>query len=111
MLKARKTSKNLTRVELGALGIENRGIDYTTPNLGDTDMLDVLINTAPTRLDACFPTGKAPAGLEVIELASGNNFAGIDGIVKLPSIPERSYPKSAGRVYFRAIERHLRGEN
>ncbi len=104
------TSKNLTRVELGALGVENRGIDYSAPDLGDTDTLDVLINTAPTRLSACFPDGKIPPRLAVIELASGNNFAGVEGVVRLPSIPERSYPRSAGRAYFRAIERCMRGD-
>ena len=104
------TSKNLTRVELGALGVENRGIDYSAPDLGDTDALDVLINTAPTRLDGCFPDGKIPPTLEVIELASGNNFGGVVGVVKLPSVPERSYPKSAGQAYFRAAQRYMRGD-
>ena len=104
------TSKNLTRVELGVLGVENRCINYTTPNLGDIEEIDVLFNTAPTKLDDCFPGGKIPQGLEVIELASGNNFEGVTGVTKLPSIPERNYPKSAGRAYFRAIKRFMRGD-
>ena len=70
--------------------------------------LDVLVNTAPSPLAECFAGGKIPRGLCVIEVASGNNFVGVEGVVKLPSIPERSYPKSAGRAYFHAIQRYMR---
>ena len=101
------TSKNLTRVELGENGVESRYIDYANPTLGDTADLDVLINTAPTRLGSCFDGG-VPCGIRVIELASGDNFAGVEGVVRLPSIPEKNYPKSAGRAYFHAIQRYMR---
>lgn len=102
------TSKNLTRVELGKCGVESRVIDYTSPALEDLDEVDVLINTAPTPLGDCFMGGRIPSKLSVIELASGDNFAGIEGVIKLPSIPERSYPKTAGRAYFHAIQRYVR---
>jgi hypothetical protein len=49
-----------------------------------------------------------PVGTCVIDVASGNNFEGVEGVVRLPSIPEKSYPKSAGRVYFHAIQRYMR---
>ena len=101
------TSKNATRVELGALGVESRHIDYASPVLEDVGDLRVLINTAPSSLAECFPNGKTPPGLSVIELASGNNFEGVEGVVRLPSIPERFYPKSAGRAYFDAIRRFI----
>ena len=102
------TSKNVTRVALGRIGVETREINYDSPVLEDMGDLDVLVNTAPSPLGECFAGGKIPRGLCVIEVASGNNFVGVDGIVKLPSIPERSYPKSAGRAYFHAIQRYMR---
>ncbi len=102
------TSKNLTRVELGECGVESRVIDYSTPSLSDLDEVDVLINTAPAPLGSAFPDGKIPSGLTVLELASGNNFVGVEGVIRLASIPERCYPKSAGRAYFHAIQRYVR---
>ena len=102
------TSKSLTRVELGESGVESRYIDYDTPMLEDTEGLDVLINTAPTRLSGCFRGGRVPAGTRVIELASGDNFPGVEGVVRLPSIPEKNYPTSAGAAYFRAIQGYMR---
>lgn len=102
------TSKELTRVELGGLGIESRDIDYEHPSLDDLASLDVLINTAPRSLSSAFEGGKVPGGVRVLELASGNNFEGVEGVVRLPSIPERCYPRSAGRAYFHAIQRYMR---
>ena len=102
------TSKNLTRVELGERGVERREINYGAPMLDDLGNLDVLINTAPTPLGACFADGRIPKGLCVIELASGDNFRGVDGVVRLPSVPEKSYPISAGRAYFHAIQKYMR---
>lgn len=102
------TSKEFTRVELGGLGIESCAIDYSHPALEDIATLDVLINTAPCSLSICFEGGKVPDGVRVLELASGNNFEGVEGVVRLPSIPERRYPRSAGRAYFHAIQRYMR---
>ena len=102
------TSKNVTRVALGRLGVESREINYASPTLEDIRDLDALVNTAPSPLAECFHDNKAPRGLCIIEVASGNNFDGIDGVVRLPSIPEKNYPKSAGRAYFHAIQRFMR---
>jgi dipicolinate synthase subunit A len=102
------TSKNATRVALGGLGVETRELDYNAPSLDDIEDLDVLINTAPSPLSACFKEKKVPVGTCVIDVASGNNFEGVEGVVRLPSIPEKNYPKSAGRVYFHAIQRYMR---
>ena len=88
--------------------MESRVIDYASAALEDLDELDVLINTAPTPLANCFEGRRIPRGLSVIELASGKNFDGVEGVIKLPSIPERSYPKTAGRAYFHAIQRYVR---
>ena len=102
------TSKEVTRVELGGLGVESHGINYECPELEDLSSVDVLINTAPRSLSTAFKGGRIPRGVRVIELASGNNFEGVEGVVRLASIPERYYPKSAGRAYFHAIQRYMR---
>ena len=101
------TSKNATRVALGACGIRtevyerDEGIINIDPEVG------VLINTAPTPLEKSFQDGVIPRGLSVIELASGNNFGGISGVVRLASLPEKRYPDSALEVYYRALLRGL----
>lgn len=102
------TSKELTRVALGGVGIESCDINYDHPTLDDLSSLDVLINTAPRSLSSCFSRGVIPDRVCVVELASGNNFEGVEGVIKLPSIPERSYPRSAGHAYFHAIQRFMR---
>ena len=101
------TSKNATRVELGALGIKTESYDRAEGVLPLANDVDVLINTAPTSLAATFPTGAVPSSMTVIELASGKNFEGISGVVTLPSLPERIYPDSAAKIYYRAIMRSL----
>ena len=45
----------------------------------------------------------------MIEVASGDNFAGVSGVVRLPSIPDRLYPESSAKLYFEGIKRHLFG--
>ena len=102
------TSKKLTRVELGECEIETVYTDYTGAPL-DFSGLDVLINTAPADLSASFPSGAVPLGLLVIELASGNNFSGVGGVVSLQGIPERSYPDSATEAYLSSVLPRLLG--
>ena len=70
----------------------------------DLSGLDVLINTAPAPI---FTKESIPEGLRIMELASGENFAGIPGVEKYPSVPARMFPYSAGRAWGKAIERHL----
>ena len=95
------TGSEKTSVSLGEYGIDASLVTRGEP-LPEIDA-DILINTAPTDLSASFPTGKLPRGLRVIELASGENFMGVEGIERLPGIPDRSYGKSAGRTYFSRI--------
>lgn len=100
------TSNNATRLRLGELGVPTLAYDRGTGVLPEVGALDVLINTAPIPLGATFPEGIGE-GLTVIELASGNNFAGVEGVVRLPSIPDRLYPTTAGRIYFEAVKRAM----
>ena len=66
-------------------------------DLGD---LDILINTAPAVI---IPDEKIPKNLEIMDLASGNIFKPSQRLRKLASIPEKMYPKTAGRLYAEAI--------
>lgn len=96
-----------------AVALAECGIDVTQSGIEcggvrDFSGLDVVINTAPADMRASFADGKIPEGMRVIELASGENFKGIDGVERLPSIPEQMYPTSGGYVYFSAIKRFLR---
>ena len=75
---------------------------YSEMSLSD---LDVLINTAPERLIP--ENADIPEGLKIIDLASGNYLEDIEGVIKMPSVPERMYPRSAGRLYAEYIKKHL----
>ena len=101
------TSNNATRVALGAYGIRTEHYDRDEGVLDIPCEVRALINTAPISLSGSFQGGVIPDGLAVIELASGNNFEGVSGVVRLPSLPERAYPESASEVYYRAILRGL----
>lgn len=92
------TGKEKTLISLGECGIEARLLNKE--EAFDTNHTDIIINTAPTDLSASFKDCRLPKGLRVIELASGENFKGIDGIERLPGIPDKSYGKSAGRAYY-----------
>ncbi len=99
------TGKEKTLISLGECGIEARLLNKHT--LLDTSNTDIIINTAPTDLSASFKEGRITKNLRVIELASGENFKGIDGIERLPGIPDKSYGKSAGLTYYRHIMNYV----
>lgn len=99
------TSRELTRLELGECGVETVHTDYITPLV--LSSVDVLINTAPTDLSASFPDGRLHGGIRVLELASGENFPGVEGVERLMSLPGKMYARSAALAYFRAIEKYL----
>lgn len=101
------TSKESTRIKLGECGIQTCDSMDIYGGVQDFSDIDVLINTAPADMTAAFPGRKIPEGLRVIELASGNNFIGVEGVEHLPSLPERMYPQSAGGAYFRAVKRFI----
>lgn len=101
------TSNNLTRLSLSEYGVDNMSYDRASHTIPDISDIDILINTAPTPLEATFEGGRIPKEMTVIELASGNNFEGVAGVIRLPSIPERFYPRAAARIYYEAIKRAL----
>ena len=95
------TTRQSVAVELGEMGV---GAKVISP---DTDFsgLDILINTAPARQ---IDEGRLPESLEIIDLASGSVFEPSGRLTKLPSIPDKMYPKSAGRLYAEATLRFLK---
>lgn len=99
------TSKLLKRVELGAYGIETASVVSLPQEACDFSGIDILVNTAPKDMKGYFENSALPLGLRVIELASGDNFAGIDKVERLPGIPGKMYPISAAEAYVEAIER------
>ncbi len=95
------TGREKTCLSLCECGVDAHFAERGAPiPTADTD---ILINTAPTDLSASFENKILPPGLRVIELASGENFKGVEGIERLPGIPDKSYGKSAGRTYFSRI--------
>ncbi len=107
------TSKPLTRIDLGEVGIKTSEVEFTDFDLGEITGIDLLINTAPCNLSDAFPKKKLPGGLRVIDLASGDSFPGIKGVEYLPSLPDRMYPESSGGTYARravlSIKRNQKG--
>ncbi len=95
------TSRESTRLELCEWGVASA----VSAEGADLSGLDLLINTAPAPI---FKRESIPEGLRIMELASGDNFDGIPGVEKYPSVPARMFPYSAGRAWGRAIERRLR---
>ena len=92
-------------IELGECGVDAYYIDRDSPI--PTSGADIIINTAPRDLSSSFSCGKVPSGVRVIELASGENFKGIEGIERLPGIPDKFYGRSAGRAYYLRIMNYL----
>lgn len=102
------TSKAAARAALGELGIESAPLGADGIEPASVAGLDVLINTAPCpRLARAFPTGHVPEGLRVLDVASGESFAGVREVERLPAIPERLFPESGGAAYSDAVRRAL----
>lgn len=97
------TSRESVRRELCTAGVD---AEDSPPS--DLSGIDILINTAPTDMSDKFSHG-APLGMRLLELASGNNFGELEGVERLPALPERLFPESAGRTYAAAVKRVILG--
>ncbi len=80
---------------------------YDTLASGDFPPLDLLVNTAPSRLIPS-PMPSSLFGVGIIELASGDNLPSECEAVRLPALPARAFPKSAGYSVARAVLRSLK---
>ena len=72
--------------------------------------LDILVNTAPARLLTDGEALSFMRGARILDLASGRVFPDAENLVKLSSIPEKFYPRTAGRVYAEGILKFLFSE-
>ena len=92
------TRRELTRMELLFSGVSAELV--AEAGLKD---IDVLVNTAPARL---FSRAVIEAiDCEVLELASGENLPWAKKLTRLPSLPAKMLPKSAGKLYAEALLR------
>ena len=72
-------------------------------DVSDFSGLDILVNTAPQRtISAKKEKELISCGAKIVELASGNNFSSAE-LVRMPAIPDKMYPLSAGRLYAKHI--------
>lgn len=94
------TSRENMRLELCEFGVAS----VSSAKDADLGRLDILINTAPAVI---FDPKMIPHGLRIIDLASGENFPGVPNVERYPSIPAKMFPRSAGRAWGKALERHL----
>lgn len=89
---------------LGAWGIDSS----LSMTLEDLMAVDVLINTSPMQItDAFGAMALYNAGVAVFDLASGENFGHCESVKRLPGIPDKVFPESAGAAYAEAICRAL----
>lgn len=105
------TSKVLNCIQLGECGIDCAMVSDNDGGIYDFSGIDILINTAPKDMSEAVRCAGAPENMRIIELASGDNFKDVDGVEKLPGIPEKMFGESAGKTYFSAIERFLNATN
>ena len=92
------TGKDEVILTLGEISVDARSY-----NDMDLSGIDILINTAPSDIVA----KQAAPCPEIIDLASGNYLEGMERVTKMPSVPEKMYPRSAGRLYAEFIKLHL----
>ncbi len=85
------------------------GVNSTTALDGLSDT-DILINTAPAKLLSDGAAREYMREGRVIDLASGKIFPDSENLVKLASVPEKFYPKTAGKIYAEQILKFLTAE-
>ncbi len=97
------TRRDDVRCTLGACGIDSA--DSRAPLC--LDGLDVLINTAPA--PGLFDTLPPSLPAVIIDLASGKTLPTDLIHIRLPSLPARAFPSSAGRALARCVLRMAEG--
>lgn len=100
------TRRESTRLDLCGIGIDAFG----TESVGSRCDCDIIINTAPAKIITAEQAAELiSSGTELMELASGEALPDVEGVVRLPSIPDKMYPVSAGRIYARSAIRQAEG--
>lgn len=95
------TTKERTMLELAECGVPSVLCDA----VADLSDIDILVNTAPARIFD--PSLSCLDGVRIIDLASGDNFPKASRVEKYPSLPARSFPITAGRLWSESAERFL----
>ena len=81
------------------------GVNATQVSVGDPiPEVDILVNTAPARIFD--ERSHVPPNIDILELATGCFFEG-ERVTRLPSLPTRYYPITAGVLYAEALFRAL----
>ena len=93
--------------ELGKYGITAVRVSYGGGEPVDFSGLSILVNTAPSPLIRAEDLPDPPP--RILEVASGDNLPTELSVERLPSLPGRMYPESAGIAYGAAILRMLYG--
>ena len=95
-----------TRKESVMLGLAECGVSsMKSDDAADLSDIDVLVNTAPARIfDRALC---ASEDMRIIDLASGDNFPCAARVEKYPSLPARTFPVTAGRLWAESVERFL----
>ena len=94
-----------TRREM-VLRLCEAGVSASLVGEADLSGIDLLVNTAPARQ---IELSSVPPCAEVIDLASGSSFDPSDRVIKLPSVPDKMYPLTAGRLYAEGALKKLGG--
>ena len=97
------TTSKSTLEELVYSGVDARLIG-DAPNIGE---LDMLINTAPSRLLDKVPQNDLLRIPRILELASGDNLPSLENIERHPSVPEACYPIAAGEIFAKYVNKIL----
>ncbi|MBO5908003.1 MAG: hypothetical protein J6Q85_07635 [Clostridia bacterium] len=98
------TKREEVSAELRSMGIASSVCDGTEDYRG----LDILINTAPESIVSADSFGIGSVR-RIIDLASGNYLKDLPRVEKMGQVPDKMYPKSAGKVYAEAIILRLGG--
>jgi hypothetical protein len=97
------TGRESVARELGEVGVSAEIVGEGC----DTGGLDILINTSPTRQ---IEERDLPQNTRIIDLASGRVYPPSDRVTRLPSVPEKMFPVTAGRLYAEGVLRAMFGD-
>lgn len=102
------TGNEAARLELGLSGVPTAPYSALRDTEARSELLrlDYLINTAPAQ-EVGEGAVEALRGTKILELASGDNFPEGLEVVRLPSLPAKKYPRSAGKCLAQSILRML----
>ena len=101
------SGKETVCLELGKYGVRTVHVSYDSGEAVDLSGLSVLVNTAPAPLIRTEDLPDPPP--RILEVASGENLPADTSVERLPSLPGRMYPESAGIAYAASIHRMLFG--